>query len=155
MSNDDADAAAEAIRSCRRWTDVSIGDDAGLVAVEQDVRGVVAGRDVATILEGMGRAVEQDAESAGPNVGLMGTLYVLNRLLFDVPEWVPAGQPRFAAFTGIPQRDGELGELWPWAPAGKDALRLRGHFRGYVGEAYQALREAEAFQRRYGQRHAG
>ena len=155
MSNDDATAVADAIRTCRRWTDVNVGNDAGLVAVEDDVRGMIAGRDVATVLAGIGRTVAQEGDSAGLDVGLMGTLYVLNRLLFDVPEWVPGGQPRFAAFTGIPQRDGEVNELWPWAPAGKGAIHLRGHFRGYVGEAYQALREAEAFQRSYGQRPAG
>ena len=155
MSDDAASVVAEAIRTCRRWTDVKLDDDAGLVAVEHDVRGIVAGRKVTTVLAGMGRAVEQESEAAGPSVGLMGTLYVLNRLLFDVPEWVPGGQPRFAAFTGIPQRDGEVGELWPWAPAGNGGLQLRGHFRGYVGEGYQALREAEAFQRRYGPRPVG
>ena len=88
----------------------------------------------------------------GFNVSAMSKLFVLNRYVFNVPEFTPLNQQRFGSFLGVPVLEGRVNELWPWQidPAGE--LQLTGFFRGYAGESFVALEEAEAFQRLYGRR---
>lgn len=130
------------------WSDVTRGDDEGLRAVEARTREFVAGHELDDILAAE-RAVEARDEY---DVGSMSRLYVLNRLLFAVPEVVPSDAPGFAAFVGVPSDGETIGELWPWSLDDSGSLRLTGYFAGYVGEAYQASAEAESFRDRFGPR---
>lgn len=102
-----------------------------------------------------GYRMRQEASPGGYDVAAMSRLYVLNRVLFDVPERVDVPMRRFGSFTGVPVRDGSVDELWPLSVGASGNLELPGRFQGYFGESYLAVEEfdyfAETFQRREGQ----
>jgi hypothetical protein len=136
------------------WADVSIGDSQALAAIELAIRHLSTD-DEETILSAIRRYIEKRYEVDGRlNVSAMSKLFVLNRYIFNVPEFAPLNQPRFGAFIGIPAQDGLVNELWPWRIAADGELRLTGFFRGYTGETFQAMKEAEAFLSLYGLRQA-
>jgi hypothetical protein len=131
----DAEALAEIERRMRRLDTFSPED------VEAGARRYVASRSAG------GDAFDVDA---------MSKVYVLARYLFDVPDAVPGGRPRFASFIGVPVREGVVDELWPWEAGPDGEPDLTGYFRGYAGETYNALGELDAFKERYGfRRRAG
>jgi hypothetical protein len=147
-----ADRIATLIDETPPWSEVTAGDQAGLRAIEDRLRPIKE-YSVEEVVEGLRRFVERRRASAnGYDVPAMSKLYVLNRYLFDVPPRVPAGRPRFGGFTGVPTYAGAIDELWPWQTSANGEIRLTGAFRGFVGEAYQAVEEARAFQAEYGVR---
>ena len=147
-----ADRIVTLIEEIPPWSEVTAGDEAGLGAIENGLRSIEE-YSVEEVVEGIGRFVERRRASAsGYDVPAMSKLYVLNRYLFDVPARVPAGRPRFGGFTGVPTYAGSIDELWPWQTSANGKIRLTGFFRGFVGEPYQAVEEARAFQAEYGVR---
>jgi hypothetical protein len=80
----------------------------------------------------------------------MSKLYLLNRFLFDLPEYVNINEPRFAAFRGIPVKNDEINILWPFEKNEKNEFQITGMFKGYSGESYLALKEFDFFNNNYG-----
>jgi hypothetical protein len=147
---------AELLRQMPAWSDLAPGE-AG-VAQRQEIESAVrriASYDVADVTAAVERfVVGTSADPSGLDVSAMSKLYVLDRYLFAVPPWTSLGARRFASFRGVPVEGDRIGELWPWSFDEGGVLRLTGVFAGYVGEAFQALREFEHFRDTYGLRDA-
>jgi hypothetical protein len=92
------------------------------------------------------------ASASGYNTAIMSKLYVLNRFIFRVPEWIESGNPRYASFRGIPQKGEMINELWPLSINSSGDLSITGIFGGYAGESFQALEEFESFNKLYNRR---
>jgi hypothetical protein len=154
MTGADPKAVAESLREMPAWAAVGVGDSEGLQAVEAAVEDLCGDiDDVDDVVAGIRRFVEAERESEGGfGVSAMSKVYVVARYCFDVPEFVPANEPGFGAFVGVPVEGDRVNELWPWETDEGDDLHLTGFFRGYSGESYQAVPEVEAFERRYGPR---
>jgi hypothetical protein len=135
------------------WADITVDDRRRLALVAADVE-PFARFGEAQYLDGLERFLGSHRED-GLGVSDMGKLFVINRFVFAVPPRAPLDRPRFASFVGIPQHDGWVDELWPWEQDDSGRLSLTGVFRGYVGETYQALEEAQFFLTEYGFRSAG
>jgi hypothetical protein len=86
----------------------------------------------------------------GYNTDQMSKLYVLNRYLFNLPEYVDINEPRFAAIRGIPVKNDKINLLWPLEKIGKNELQITGIFKGYSGESFLALKEFDFFNEKYG-----
>lgn len=83
----------------------------------------------------------------------MGKLYVLNRVLFNVPQRLRVGSvPFFGGWAGVPVQGGFVNAMWPLSLAADGTLLLTGKLRGYGGEPYDALGEFDHFLRRFGVR---
>jgi hypothetical protein len=102
-----------------------------------------------------GYVQRKTASPTGYDVAAMSRLYVLNRVLFNVPSTVPLATPGFASFAGIPSADGVVNELWPLSQDRFGNLELTGQFAGYFGESYLAVQEFDYFAATFGRRQAG
>ncbi len=152
MNHPEPQDVTAALHEMPAWADVLAGDTGALASTEAAVR-CIGGGDSDSVLSGIRRFIDERRETDdGFNVSAMSKLFVLNRYLFDVPEFVPLNQPGFGAFVGVPVHEGLVNELWPWEVDSLGELRLTGFFRGYCGETFLALEEADAFRSRYGPR---
>lgn len=80
-------------------------------------------------------------------------IFVLNRALFAVPEWVDrSGLQAWGGFVGVPVVDGRVGLLWPLARTHSGGLVLAHPWRGYMGADYAGVAEFDYFARRFGPR---
>ena len=147
-------AVVELLRQMPSWSDLAPGEDG--VAQRQEIESAVrriASYDVADVTAAVERFVDEaSAAPSGLGVSAMSKLYVLDRYMFAVPPWTSLGERRFASFRGVPVEGDRIGELWPWSIDDGGGLRLTGVFAGYIGEAFQALREFEHFRDTYGLR---
>lgn len=85
----------------------------------------------------------------------MGWLLLLNKFLFNLPEWIPVHlHRRFGGWLGVPEKQGQLNLLWPFSPTGGGDLLLTGRFTGYMGDAYLALEAFDYYLKTYGRRNA-
>jgi len=145
-------AVAAKLHEIVAWADIYVGDFGKLALMELAVKDLCRS-DADVVVAGMRCFIEECCEAEGGfRVSAMSKLFVVNRYLFDVPEFTPLNQRRFGAFAGVPVHGDLVNELWPWQVDARGEIRLIGFFRGYVGETYLALQEAVAFKRRYGLR---
>jgi hypothetical protein len=82
----------------------------------------------------------------------MAKLFVLMRIIYDLPPDLPKAENRFfAGFTGVPITETTVDVAWPvgWR---KGRIVVAGDFQDYTGEDYQALREFDWFRVRYARR---
>jgi len=93
---------------------------------------------------------ECNSSKDGYNTDDMSKLYILNRYLFDLPEYVDINEPRFAAIRGIPVDKDKVNLLWPFEKTQNKELKITGIFKGYSGESLQALQEFDFFKNKYG-----
>jgi len=83
----------------------------------------------------------------------MGRLLILNKFLFDLPEWIPINSYRsFGGWLGIPEDGDRINLLWPFSQNEDGSLALTKRFLGYMGEAYLALEAFDYYLKRYGRR---
>lgn len=151
MTQESPEEVKERLAEMPAWADVTVGDAQGLAAVERETRTIAAsGTD--TVMAGLSDFVRSRLRAKTFGVSEMSKVFVLNRLLFAVPDRAVRDQPRFGAFVGIPVHGDFVDDLWPWRPTGDGGLTLEGYFKGYSGEVFQAIEEAESFLRRYGPR---
>ena len=150
--SDAGGAVAELLEEMPAWSEVATGDRQGLRQVEEAVRRI-GGFGLDAVKDGLRRfvAVRRGAPG-GLDVADMSKLYVLVRYVFDAPPSAPKGRPRFGSFLGVPETDDTVDELWPWELGPEGEPHLTGFFRGYVGESYLPLEEADAFEEGYGVR---
>jgi len=94
--------------------------------------------------------LKQNVEDRTYNVQEMFKLHVLNRILFDVPDWAQSNEVgAFGGWIGIPKRNGEVNLSWP-------VQEIDGEFEfissnvGYLGEMYMAVEEFDYFRKKYG-----
>jgi hypothetical protein len=134
------------------WSEIT-GENKALSANLLPYLQNIAGHKTEHIQQAVTRYVEQsEASSSGYNIAAMSRLYVLNRFIFQVPEWIESGKPRFAAFRGIPQKGNLINELWPFSFSASGELSITGIYGGYSGESFQALKEFISFNNLYGRR---
>jgi hypothetical protein len=86
-------------------------------------------------------------------LGALSTIFVLNRMFFDVPQEDRQDSVQFfGGWNGVPSGNGKVNMMWP---VGKDKagnFTLVGHFAGYFGPEYRALEEFDFFWKKYGKR---
>ena len=88
----------------------------------------------------------------GMNINKMSNIFVLNRLIFNVPSKIPANKARFfGGWAGVPHDENYVDMLWPLSFL-DEHLDLVGEFRGYYGDVYDAIGEFDYFLREYGRR---
>ncbi|HET7800837.1 MAG TPA: hypothetical protein VFL38_10470 [Humibacillus xanthopallidus] len=153
MTRNAAAEVAALLEALPPWSEVPAGDERGLRAIE-DAVGPFAAFAADEIVSGVGEFVGRcGSAERGFDVAAMSKPFVVSRFVFAVPDRVPiAARQGFGSFAGVPVLDGVVDELWPWELDEGGALRLRGHFRGYVGETYLAVEEAQFFSVTYGLR---
>jgi hypothetical protein len=86
------------------------------------------------------------------SAGEMGKLYMLNRMIFNVPSKMEVGSKQFASFEGIPHDKDSADGVWPLLFTDDGQIQLVGQFRGYCGPPYIAFREFDYFKGRYPRR---
>ena len=87
------------------------------------------------------------------NIDGWSKLFIVNRYVCDVPEWVPLAQgSSFSGFMGFPIEDGRVGLLWPLGKSASGRIVLIGHTAGYLGPSFLAVDEFDAFLKSYGRR---
>jgi hypothetical protein len=79
-------------------------------------------------------------------------LYLVNRIVFDVPSNAPLSAPTFGSFIGVPADKSHIDLLWPLSYDTRKRLTLTGWFRGYAGPAYRWADEFDYFAIHYGKR---
>lgn len=88
----------------------------------------------------------------GMNIDKMSNVFVLNRLLFNVPSKVLANKAMFfGGWAGVPHDENFVDMLWPLSFL-DEHLDLVGEFRGYYGDVYDAIGEFDYFLKEYGRR---
>lgn len=78
-------------------------------------------------------------------------LFVLNRYVFNVPEWIPQGSKGYGVWKGVPVQDGNINLMWPLSLR-EGHIDLLGNYAGYWGPPYLGLDEFDDFTSRYGRR---
>ena len=79
----------------------------------------------------------------------MGSVFLLNRYLFNIPPGLQKYKKYFWGVTGAPSNDGEVDWLWPFTKDSKGALLLTGFPIFFRGTEYQALEEFDFFNKKY------
>jgi hypothetical protein len=143
--------AVELIESMPAWSDVP-ADDLFSRRKIIDVLKELAMYDLDILRKAIRRYISRRKREDSYDVSTMSRLYLLNRYIFNVPNKVPLGLRRFAAFFGMPYDSQWINELWPLSTDEKGEMVLTGEFRGYFGEVYLALEEFDHFRERYGLR---
>ena len=77
-----------------------------------------------------------------------GRLLLLNRLVFEVPEWADSSIGFSGGFVGPGAKGDQIQIGWPCA-GGEEVVHP---FRGYMGDEYQALAEFDRFAERFPRR---
>ena len=152
MNRHAAGEVAVLLEALPPWSEVPAGDESGLRAIEEAVDPFAA-FSADAVVSGVGEFVDGSRFSErGFDVAAMSKPFVVSRFVFAVPDRVPvATRQGFGSFAGVPVVGDSVDELWPWELA-EGSLRLRGHFRVYVGETYLAVEEAQYFSATYGLR---
>jgi hypothetical protein len=152
QANPSATAAQKLIESCPTWTGTGQNDTQRKAAIMrhlQDLRQF----NLPTLREGLRRFVEEREITRTYDLDAMCKLFLLNRYVFDVPQWVPREQSvAFGAWMGIPEEDSRINVLWPLAVNGAGHLELAGRNIGYLGADFRALDEFDYFAKQYGPR---
>lgn len=98
-------------------------------------------------------AVEQyvvkNTKTTSQNLENLSKVFLLNRYLFQVPQFVPAESPVFGAWRN-PIEKGQMNVLWPFLLKPNGRLELTGVFSGYTGEPYQPIKEFDYFFKTFG-----
>jgi hypothetical protein len=144
-----ADGLVTSLRRAPGWA--SIGrDGAGerrelleaLTSVAKDRPEVVRQAIVAYLTE----------EGSERHVDMWSKVYILNRIMFAVPQSEQIGKVEyFGGWVGAPHDTVHWNLLWP---VGIDdgVMRIDGDFSGYFGPEYRAIAEFDRFQGMYGLR---
>lgn len=101
--------------------------------------------DLDTIREGIRLYVASARGSVGLSVESAGRLMLLNRLLFDVPEWGDASVGFYGGFRGPKVGGGIIQIGWPLVTRPGGGVLIGHPFGGYMGDEYQALAEFDRF----------
>lgn len=151
LSNE-VEVLVEQISSMPAWSDLSSDNDEDRRQVIEILQ-AIARAPAEIIRQAVEAYIEQTARAeAGYDVSAMSRLYVLNRFLFNVPDKVELGRPRFGSFFGIPSEGNTVNELWPLSKGVDGKFVLDGQFGGYFGESYLAVQEFDHFNNEYGPR---
>lgn len=103
----------------------------------------LAGFDLDAIRSG----IKEFAPPGSLSVEDAGRLLLLNRIVFEVPEWADS-VGFFGGFVG-PETKGSQAQIgWPFDRRGE----VVHPFRGYMGDEYQALSEFDHFAQQYPRR---
>jgi len=80
-------------------------------------------------------------------------LFLANRYLFNVPEWVNEERSLgFGGWLGIPREDKRVNLLWPLHRDSSGRLQLLGRSIGYLGPPFLAIDEFDYLEKEYGRR---
>lgn len=83
----------------------------------------------------------------------MGRLLLLNKFLFNLPEWVSSNSYRpFGGWFGVPEEHDRVNLLWPFTLTENGSLVLARRFEGYMGEAYLAIEAFDYYLKTFGRR---
>jgi hypothetical protein len=137
--SDVRDVLAE-LETAPAWT--SITDDVRRTTLMRSLE-AVASHGPDTIRSAARLYVAERKQSVPSHFARASNIYVLNRLLFDVP---PKGHA-FGAWFGSPPNS----PMWPIAMTPSGPM-LVGHFQGYRGDPYDAIAEFDSFRQYYGLR---
>jgi hypothetical protein len=85
------------------------------------------------------------------NVSGLSRVFLLNRFIFDVPQFASLEEPSFGSWRN-PVKGNEVEIRWPFSKGTNGELRLSGRFEGYTGESPGVLDEFDYFAKRYGRR---
>lgn len=141
----------EILSSMPSWADEQVLEVGLFPKIKTDMQ-LIARQNMETIKEAMMDYINMASKSSeGYSTLEMGKLFVLNRYLFNVPQFEKLDRPGFGGFLGIPVENGRVNMLWPLVNEASE-LVLRYGFKGYSGESYLAMQELQYFQKRYGVR---
>jgi hypothetical protein len=91
--------------------------------------------------------IQEFAPPGSLNVEDAGRLLLLNRIVFEVPEWADS-VGFFGGFVGPQTKGGQAQIGWPFDQSGE----IVHPFRGYMGDEFQALSEFDRFAQQYPRR---
>lgn len=70
----------------------------------------------------------------------MTTLFLLNKYLFDIPEWVAVDRREYGGWSApYDEKTNRLNVLWPFTYDEQRHLKLTQRLHGYMGPAYNPL----------------
>jgi len=139
----------ELLSDMPKWSEIDAHDRRAQKVIEEAAAGI--GRNDLRVIRSAIREYLKRANGrdAGPEIGDLSRIFVLNRYLFDVPSHVALGEIRvFGGWHGNQVRHGVTDWLWPWKVTGQ-RKRLTGSFKGYSGPPYFALPEFDYFRRTF------
>jgi hypothetical protein len=116
----------------------------------------IAQFDAGVIREAIRQLIASDRRTGSYDMDLMMKLFILNRFVCDVPQWVDITEaPRFGGWVGIPETNQSVSVLWPLkivdSEGNIDLVRFN---VGYFGDEFLALEELDFLRRKYGMRRA-
>jgi hypothetical protein len=80
-------------------------------------------------------------------------IFVLNRLLFNVPDREDLNKANFlGGWGGVPFDDKYVNMMWPIGKNTKGRFILVGYFSSYLGVEYAAIEEFDYLNKNYGRR---
>jgi hypothetical protein len=80
-------------------------------------------------------------------------LFLINRYIFNVPEWENSERARtYGGFFPIPRENGKVNVMWPLAINRSGEVELIGQSVGYLGDRFLAVEEFDFFLQEHGRR---
>ena len=111
----------------------------------------VAKHDTDTIRKALTDYIALAKESC---VNWEGVVFILNRFLFNIPEWRSVDDQHFGCWRGVPWESELVRELWPLNIGPDGELYIVDSFHGYMGPTYRGLEEFDYFSFTFGRRGA-
>lgn len=135
------------INGCPEWTEIEQGDTQKPRQIMRMLKGL-SRFDTKTLRGAISQKIETNYQFED-----FAKLYLINRFIFAVPEWVEAtNYVTFAGWFGIPKEEGKIDLLYPFEQTSDGGLKLVGRHIGYLGPPYPALMEFDYLSKKYGRR---
>jgi hypothetical protein len=152
QSNQQTQRAVQQIELCPPWSKVRSDQSAQQENIFACLENIAA-LDTTIIRKGMEQFVLKMKNEGKWDVSNMSKLFVMNRYLFDVPAELPLKQAKFfGGWRGVPRDDRAVNMLWPLEKNSDGRIIMAGDFAGYVGEAFDPIREFDYFDDHFGRR---
>lgn len=149
VANDTTKTLITALENSPAWSDLEGEGDATklLVACE-----TIADYDTAKIRSAVQTLMRDRSGTTGDYISKISRLYVLNRFLFDVPEFISNDEYEVFGYWNSPTRGDIVNVLWPLSVDSDGSLALTGRHGAFFGPGYDALGEFDYFHKRFGRR---
>jgi hypothetical protein len=144
------------LRACPAWSELTAIDrDSSRKIIEALVD--ISAYDLEIIRKGIAEYISQAERSQqGYDVAAMSRLFILNRVLFAVPEKAPRLSVQFfGGWGGVPSDSTHINLMWPLAYDHTGSLYLSGPYSGYFGETYLAIAEFDWLRDTFDRRQLG
>lgn len=135
------------LESCPAWSDTNTRTNDMLACLK-----LLSNCDTAVLRAGLVQFVEKCQSEKQYTIDNMSKLFILNRLVFAVPEGEKFSGPFFGGWEGVPHAGHEMNMLWPLALRKDGELILVGKYSGYTGHRHLAVEEFDHFLAKYGRR---